>query len=82
MPDATHLHGENSPEDGGRPIRFPGERGPSLPERGLPRQLTSFIGRESEITALEGLLAGEARLLGTAAWCERVIAFAAQPPEP
>jgi Asp-tRNA(Asn)/Glu-tRNA(Gln) amidotransferase A subunit family amidase len=27
-------------------------------------------------------LAGEARLLGTAAWCERVIAFAAQPPEP
>jgi ATP/maltotriose-dependent transcriptional regulator MalT len=65
MPGPTHSPGEVSAEGGGRLIDFPRERGSKPPPKynSLPLQLTSFIGREREITALEQILVGEARLV-------------------
>jgi predicted ATPase len=63
MPGPTHSPGEVSAEGGGRLIDFPRERGSKPPPNNLPLQLTSFIGREQEITDLGKLLATEARLV-------------------
>jgi non-specific serine/threonine protein kinase len=62
MSDATPPSGEA--QDGGRLIDFPGRPAASAPpETNLPLQLTSFVGREREISELEALMAGGARLL-------------------
>jgi DNA-binding CsgD family transcriptional regulator len=64
MPDATHEPREVSGEGRGRLIEFSAERDPRpLPQNNLPLQLTSFVGREREISELEALMAGGARLL-------------------
>jgi predicted ATPase/DNA-binding CsgD family transcriptional regulator len=64
MPDATHPTGDVAAEDRGRIIDFPaGRRSGSPPQNNLPLQLTSFVGREREVAALEALLTTEARLL-------------------
>lgn len=58
MPDTTDSHAEVSREDGGQLIDFPrGSKPP--PENNLPLQLTSFIGREREISDLEKLLTAD-----------------------
>jgi predicted ATPase/DNA-binding CsgD family transcriptional regulator len=64
MPDSTHPSGDVAAEDRGRIIDFPaGRRSGSPPQNNLPLQLTSFVGREREVAALEALLTTEARLL-------------------
>ncbi len=62
MPDASHPSGEA--HDGGKLIGFPRGSGSNPPpENNLPLQLTSFIGRDREISDLKHLLTTEARLL-------------------
>jgi len=62
MPDTTDSHADVSREDGGQLIGFPRASRPP-PENNLPLQLTSFIGREREISDLEELLRTDARLV-------------------
>ena len=64
MPDSTYPSGDVAAEDRGRIIDFPADRrSGSPPQNNLPLQLTSFVGREREVAALEALLTTEARLL-------------------
>ncbi len=60
MPDATPPSHDAS-EDLGQLMEFPSR--PDSSGYSPPPDLTSFVGREREIPELEGLLAGDARLL-------------------
>jgi len=64
MSDATHSSGDVPAGNRGRLIEFPaGHVYGSPPQNNLPLQLTSFVGREREVTDLRELLTAEARLL-------------------
>ena len=55
MSDAMRPPREVPADGRGRMINFPRERQSGLPPQdNLPLQLTSFVGREREVAALEG----------------------------
>ncbi|MGH3087502.1 MAG: tetratricopeptide repeat protein [Rubrobacteraceae bacterium] len=62
----SHTPHEAPPRDAGGDngplVVFPGGRARKVPTDNLPVELTSFVGREREMTEVEGLL-GDARLL-------------------
>ena len=59
MPEATG----SADRDDGQVVPFPGEREPAPPSHNLPLQLTSFIGRERELSEVREIMDGDTRLL-------------------
>jgi len=62
MPDTPQPAPRNTTGDPGSVVEFPGKPGRGRSPNNLPLQLTGLVGREREISEVEGLLA-EARLL-------------------
>lgn len=62
MSDATNLHDDpkrsTAGGDHGSLVAFPSARAPEHPPNNLPLQLSSFVGREREMTEVERLLYG------------------------
>ncbi|CAN5229791.1 hypothetical protein BH24ACT17_BH24ACT17_13680 [soil metagenome] len=61
MPDTPQPAPRNTTGDPGSVVEFPGKPGRGRSPNNLPLQLTGLVGREREISEVEGLLA-EARL--------------------
>ncbi len=62
MPDTPQPAPRNTTGDPGSVVEFPGKPGRGRSPNNLPLQLTGLVGREREISEVEGPLA-EARLL-------------------
>ena len=56
MPDAAYPSREVRESDRGRLVDFPGEHRDASPPNNLPSELSSFVGREKELTEVKRLL--------------------------